>query len=231
MDTTAATSPLNFDIRSPRASYVVIQTVPPKLTDDYLHWQRSITAAAAPFPGYQQTEAYPPVDPYAEKPEWVIVIHFDTPQALERWLTSSERAHWMAKLPQEFQKYQIKSFPSGLGSYFRLFVDPPPGPLPHLKAIFAVMLGLYPTIMLMTWFITPKLNHLGLGISMLIGNILSVTFLEYVIMPGVSYLLRPWLQANAPQDRTTSIAGYALIVAALAFMVWFFHLFAHHFQQ
>lgn len=224
------TSADNFAICSPRASYVIVQHVPPNLTEKYLDWQRSITAAAAQFPGYQQTEAYPPLASSA-KAEWVIVIHFDSQPTLDAWLNSSQRAEWIAKLPQEFRDIQLKTFPSGLGSYFALFINPPPMPLPHLKAIFAVMLGLYPTIMLMTWFITPKLNHLGLGISMLIGNILSVTFLEYVIMPGVSYLLRPWLHANAPEDRTTSIAGYALIAAALAFMVWFFHLFAHHFQQ
>lgn len=222
------TTPQNFAVRSPRASYVIVQRVPQHLAETYLQWERGISAAAALFPGYQLTEAYPPTDP--ANLDWVIVIHFDDPKSLDNWLNSPQRAKWMADLPPEFRRYRLKAFPSGLGDYFALFLNHQP-PLPHLKAIFAVLLALYPTIMLMTFYLTPHLNHLGAGLSMLVGNIISVAFLEYLGMPAVSRLLGPWLHANSPHKRTLSIAGFILITAALAFMTWIFHLLAHHFPS
>ena len=85
------------ELRSLRASSVIVHRVPTDSVDGFLAWQRGITQAAEGlFPGYQTTDVYPPVD--GRHQEWVVVVHFDTPEALRRWLDSSVRAEWTARL-------------------------------------------------------------------------------------------------------------------------------------
>jgi uncharacterized protein len=215
-------SPLQ--IRGPRASSVIVQHVPPNLQDPFLTWQRNVSSAASLFHGYQTTEAYPPVEP-SSKPEWVVVIHFDTPGALENWLTSPERAHWMDLLPPELHDFSVKTLPTGLGSWFALTVQAPNATLlPHWKAFLTVLLGLYPAVMLLNIFLAPHLKPLGIPLAMLIGNAASVSFLEYLGMPALSRLLSPWLHANTPETRPLSYLGAALLLAALALMTYLFTL-------
>ena len=78
------------ELRSLRASSVIVHRVPADSVDSFLAWQRGITQAAGSFPGYQATDVYPPVN--GGHQEWVVVVHFDTPEALRRWLDSSVRS-------------------------------------------------------------------------------------------------------------------------------------------
>src|SRR5689334_11214496 len=102
-------------IRRPRTSSVIVQRIPPEAAEAFLEWQHGITGAAALFPGYQETEIYPPA---GRQEEWVVVIHFDDLEALQRWLDSPERAGWIAKLPCERRDYRMQTAPAGFGAWF-----------------------------------------------------------------------------------------------------------------
>jgi antibiotic biosynthesis monooxygenase (ABM) superfamily enzyme len=217
--TTDATRPL-MEVRGARASSVIVQRIPPVAADVFMAWQRSISAAAAKFPGYQTTEVYPPS---GGKDEWVVVVHFDDTQTLQGWLDSPQRAEWIAKLPQEIRDFHLKLLPAGFGPWFAGLPDDN-GPLPHWKMFLTVLLGLYPTVMLLTLFLSPHTNRFGLALAMLIGNAASVAFLEWLGMPVMSRLLGPWLRANGKKTRAFSLVGLALMLAALGAMVFVFHL-------
>ena len=79
----------------------------------------------------------------------------------------------------------------------------------------SVLLGLYPTVMLLTLFVSPHLQGLNLAVSMLIGNILSVCILQWLVMPVLNPVLATWMRANDAPSRDRSLAGLALIVVAL----------------
>src|SRR5579871_6154959 len=86
-----------FPVPRARVSSVIVHRVPADYVERFLEWQRGITAAAEASPGYQATEVYPPADP--QQLEWVVLIHFESSEALQRWLGSPARAAWTARLP------------------------------------------------------------------------------------------------------------------------------------
>jgi hypothetical protein len=101
----------------------------------------------------------------------VVVLHFDTAAALRGWLDSPERAGWVARLRDEVGEFRLRTLPGGFGPWF---ADPPA----PWKVALTVLLGLYPTVMLLTLFVGPHTSRLGLALSMLVGNALSVALLQ-----------------------------------------------------
>jgi uncharacterized protein len=215
---TDTTHPL-LEVRGARASSVIVQRIPPDAVEVFLAWQRSISAAAAKFQGYQTTEVYPPA---GGKDEWVVVVHFNDVQALQGWLDSPQRAEWIAQLPQESRDFSLKLLPAGFGSWFAGLPDDG-GPLPHWKMFLTVLLGLYPTVMLLTFFLSPHTQRFGLAIAMLLGNATSVAFLEWLGMPVLNRWLGSWLRANGKETRAFSLVGLALMLAALGALTFVFH--------
>ena len=211
-----------LEIRGARASSVIIQRVHAGATDLFLEWQRGITAAAAVFPGYQTTEIYPPS---AQQDEWVVILHFDDPKTLQSWLDSPTRADWVAKRPYEIRDYRLKTLPSGFGAWFSGLIDPSGGALPpSWKIALSVLLPLYPTVMLLTIVLGARLSPLGLALSMLISNALSVCILQWVVTPVLNPLLASWLRANGEGQRKLSLTGLFVILLLLGAMAILFHL-------
>jgi uncharacterized protein len=198
------------DIRGVRISTVVVQCVPADRVQRFVECQRGLTDAVGDFPGYRGTEIYPPVDDRQQ--EWVTVIHFDDHESLERWLGSPIRAEWIKKLRGEIGDFQLKTLPSGFGAWFAGLDTGPAGePPPSWKMAMTVLLGLYPTVMLIALFFGRYLSPLGMAVAMLISNTLSVAMTQWVVIPPLMNALGPWLRANAPDKRVLSFGGLVLI--------------------
>jgi antibiotic biosynthesis monooxygenase (ABM) superfamily enzyme len=203
------------------ASSVIVQRVPEKVTELFMGWQNNVTAEASQFPGYQSTDVYPPSDSHQQ--EWVIVLRFDDKKSLQAWLDSPNRAACLAKLPAEIRDFRLKIFSSGLDFWF-----PGPGdggtPIPHWKKFLVVLLGLYPTVILLSWFLSPHTKRFGLAIAVLIGNIASVAFLEWLGMPVINRIVNPWVHANEEKDKKRSLIGLFWIVGVIGIMLLLFWL-------
>jgi uncharacterized protein len=212
-----------MDVRGSRVSTVVVQRVPADRLPRFLECQRALTQAAMGFPGYQSTELFPPAD---ERPEeWVGVIHFDDQQSLEHWLDSPVRAGWVKKLRDEIGDFQLKTLPSGFGVWFAGLATGPEGqPPPSWKIALTVLLGLYPTVMLLVVLLGQLLSPLGMAASMLISNTLSVAIGQWLTMPLLTHALGTWLNANAPDKRAVSIGGLVLIWLILGSLAVLFRL-------
>lgn len=187
-----------------------------------MQWQRDITAAAETFAGYRGTDVYPPAG--GQREEWVIVIHFDGESALQQWLQSPLRARWVEQLRARTGDFELKMLPAGFGPWFAGLMQSARTTPPAWKMVLTVLLGLYPTVMLLTRFVGPYLDPLGLSVSMLIGNALSVCLLQWVVMPTLTLLLRRWLNANAPGQKFVSLAGLGAILLLLAILTAAFRL-------
>jgi antibiotic biosynthesis monooxygenase (ABM) superfamily enzyme len=70
--------------------------------------------------------------------------------------------------------------------------------------------------MVLSILVGPFLAHLGMAASMLVGNALSVSILQWGVKPLLQPLLRPWLVVGAGTDRARSAAWLALILVVLA---------------
>jgi antibiotic biosynthesis monooxygenase (ABM) superfamily enzyme len=210
-------SHLPLEVQGTRASSVILQRVPADRTDAFMEWQRGITGAAEEFAGYRATDVYPPADP--RRPEWVVVIHFDDATYLQAWLDSPERSAWIARLPKGIGDARVRMLPHGFGAWFAGLVDGSPA---SWQMALTVVLGLYPTVMLLNLVVGSYLSRVGLAVSMLIGNALSVSILQWGVMPLLERGLRPWLHADLKNQRAVLIGGSVGIIVLLAATVLLF---------
>jgi antibiotic biosynthesis monooxygenase (ABM) superfamily enzyme len=86
-----------------------------------------------------------------------------------------------------------------------------------------VLLGLYPTVMLLTFLPGLSAQQLGLAYAMLIGNAISVCILQWAVMPALNVLVAPWLKADSDKQKALLIGGVIGILAALGGMAILFH--------
>ncbi|KGF71889.1 hypothetical protein DO97_14770 [Neosynechococcus sphagnicola sy1] len=210
-----------MDIPGLRTSSVIVHRVPVNSVEHFLEWQHGITRVVENFPGYQTTDLYPPTEP--GQLEWVVVINFDSPESLQHWLNSPVRSEWVAKLQGESANFLLKTLSTGFGPWFaELVKGSDPRLPPAWKIALTVLLGLYPTVMLITLFVAPHLKSLGLALSMLIGNALSICILQWGVMPVLNAKLAPWLQAHGKRGKARSLSGLGLILLALGGMMLLF---------
>jgi uncharacterized protein len=214
-----------MEVRLAHASAVIVQHVPAAARDRFLQWQRDISQIAERFPGYSSTDIYPPSD--AAHDEWVIVQYFDDPDSLQNWLNAPVRKHWIDKIQHEMGKARETDIHGGFSEWFNERAQDQADPA-GWKMALAVLLGLYPTVMLLTlYFPGPYLIGWGMALSMFIGNALSVSILQWGVMPVLNKLLGPWLQAERRQSPRLFYGGIVLILATLAILCAAFRVLAN----
>ncbi len=97
-----------------------------------------------------------------------------------------------------------------------------PKDLPGWKMVLTVLLGLFPTVMLITVAILPWLRSLPFPLALLVGNVLSVSMLQWVLMPRWNRWLGFWLQPTEQISPRDNLKGTVLIVGAIGAMLLFF---------
>ena len=214
---------MNQDIRletiSARSRYaaIIAQRISPKRHDEYMEWQRAITSAAAKFPGYEKTEVF---EPYSDTdPDWITMVHFNNSENLEKWLASDERRFWTKEFIATFGEYRLQRL-GGLASWFSSVAGSEP--VPGWRIALTVVLTLYPTVMLLTKWVSPALASLPFAVVMLLSNMISVAMLQWLFMPVVTRALGFWLQPSRSIGIGRTVAGFVGIAAALAAMTWAF---------
>ncbi len=221
MDSIPTDHDISLEILTPedRTTAVVVQTVPTERSDEFIEWQRCITRDASQYPGYKYTEIYRPAT--GGDGEWVTVVHFESNQLLEAWIQSSDRQKWVDEFKKRFGDFTLKR----MGGFDAWFSGPGRNTdqkVPGWKMMLTVVAALYPTVMLLNYFLTPFLKSLPFPGQMLIGNIASVSFLQWVGMPLMTGCLSFWLRPPGTTGPGVNLAGLAGILAGIALMLWVF---------
>jgi uncharacterized protein len=81
----------------------------------------------------------------------------------------------------------------GLEAFFHSSSHPPP---PRWKMALATLAGVYPTSLLLGFFVAPQLHNLPRAVVSLIIASCMVALLTWVVMPVVTKLLHRWLHPN-----------------------------------
>ncbi len=215
----------HFHLHSVEASSVIVHNVAPENTERFLEWMNGISSAAELFPGYQNTEVYPPAA--KSHPQWVVVVHFDKLESLNHWLKSAERTEWISKLDKKLGDYKLKRLNEGFGPWFGSEFGESASQVPAgWKMALSVLLGLYPTVMLLSIFVGPHLSCLGFAVTMLISNALSVSILQWFVMPVLTKILKPWLSTPTTKSQfRITLLGSLAIAATLTAMAILFRFF------
>jgi antibiotic biosynthesis monooxygenase (ABM) superfamily enzyme len=210
-----ANSP-SLDLHASRSSAVVVQRVPPAAVDAFLEWQREASRAAEGIAGYCGTDIFPPAAGQGD--EWVVLIRFDDEESLVRWLDSPERARRVEELRAKFGDFDLKTLGDGFSPWFVRQDQNHAAAPASWKMALTVLLALFPTVMLLTIFVGPLTSPLGLAASMLIGNAMSISILQWVVMPRLTKGLDPWLLGGKSAWRATPV----LILLTLAVLTALF---------
>jgi len=177
---------------------VVARRVRPGCEDVFQEWADGFTREVTSRAGCLTCQLVPPLG--KAQPEWVFVSTFDTPQNLRAWIESPERAQWLAQAEPLVEGPGEAQVISGLEQLFGLLpptVAPPP---PVWKVAVSVLVGLYPLSLFSQTVLGPRLDQLLmleelplLLVRGAISTVLMVILMTWVVMPGVTRVLKPWL--------------------------------------
>ncbi|MGB3200077.1 MAG: hypothetical protein WBA99_04190 [Nodosilinea sp.] len=191
----------------------------------FRQWYERLVKAAHQFEGYTRNDLCPPLVCDDGVVKWYSIVHFNTPEDLNHWLKSSDRASLLEEGHDIFFAYRYKSFTTGLEGWFSAHtggaenhnLGPPPW-----KQVLAVVLGLYPTIMIQTMAFSALglMQSWPMATALVINNLITSSILTWLVMPRISRLLSFWLRpAYQLTALQTNLLGAGLVFAALGFMV------------
>ncbi|NDJ17345.1 hypothetical protein [Myxacorys almedinensis] len=216
--------------KTPFYSSLVVEHIVPKGKDfAFKKWHTEFTNAAKRHPGFIRLDLTPPLRCEDPVVKWYSIAHFDTPERLDAWIESDDRKRRLALGQRIFEAYRFKSFTTGLEGWFsfesgsseRVGLGPP-----TWKQILAVVLGLYPIIMIQSRLF----DALGImqswspPLRTLVSLLITSTILSLVVMPIVSKGLSFWLKpAHRLSSRKDNAVGGAIVAIVLTFLVSLFH--------
>jgi hypothetical protein len=190
---------------------------------EFRKWQADIRSGVTQFEGYLRTDVFPAIKGAQDR--WYIVVHFDTPAHLSQWLDSDTRHRLISMGKRRFgaYRYHMGNGLTGLEAWFSKRIDATGkrSSPPAWKQNFAVLFGLYPTVMVETLLFNRLrlMDNWALPYQMFVSNLVSCSLLTWAVMPFVTWLLNFWLKPQQSNTRLNLIGallvflGYSLMVA------------------
>jgi antibiotic biosynthesis monooxygenase (ABM) superfamily enzyme len=149
---------------------VVAHPVDPADEEAFLAWQERVTDTERQFAGFRGAELFRPVPGVQD--EWTALYRFDTEEHVNGWLESAERQKLLDE-GRRFKDFKLHRISSPFGSWFAPPGENEDGEGPaQWKTALSVLVGLYPTVVLLTLGITAIWKNAELWLSLLVGNIL-----------------------------------------------------------
>jgi hypothetical protein len=201
----------------PGVGMVVSTRVKRGRENQFRQWQGTIDKECARFPGFMGSEVFPPVPGVQD--EWVVVVRFDSAANLQGWLESDVRRRLNDGAARLWHEARVESFGGGFPGWFT------PGALrsgepalpPNWKQAMTVLLGLYPTVMVLNLLLAPRLTTVPFALQIFISNAVGTVILTWLVMPLVTRALSFWLTPAGtgigPAGLGALLVGYAVAIA------------------
>ncbi|MCU0549496.1 MAG: hypothetical protein MUC48_09130 [Leptolyngbya sp. Prado105] len=212
------------------STVVLEHIVPSQNRAIFRKWHTTLIHSAKRHQGFLRADSPSPLHCLDGVVKWYSIVHFDTPNHLNVWLNSRDRATIVESGQKIFQNYKFKSFTTGLEGWFSTHAGQERSSLgtPPWKQVMSVVLGLYPLVMIQSKLI-PNLSFLqswSPAFVTLMSNFIVSSLLTWIVMPQITQALHFWLQpAFRLSDRKTNLLGSAIVLAALGLMVSVFQHF------
>ncbi|OBA62691.1 hypothetical protein A5647_07045 [Mycobacterium sp. 1100029.7] len=193
---------------------VFLHSVAPGKEAEFVTAQSELTRSSSHFPGYEGTAVFPA----DSTGQWMSVLRFRSPDQLAAWMRSRERRDALPRLRGELTRdFSELARSAPFGSTIRV-ADGQTRITPGWKTAMLVLLCLYPTVTLLSHYLSPALDHVGVRapVSMFLGNVISIVALQWVLVPAVSRPFRRWLDPIDGAPARISIAGAAAVLIGYA---------------
>lgn len=188
---------------------VFFSQVKPENEEAFRAWMGKMHHAEAKFPGFKGVYVQTPGK--LKGGNWITLLQFDSPENLDRWLTSKERQeilHEAGPLLKSLESHRVESPYAGWFSSVNSGGEAPPA----WKQTMIVLLVLYPLVMLEMKFLSPQLTHLNPALATFIGNAISVSLVSWPMVPMAIYLLNRWLAPSDTNRLWTNIVGTLFVL-------------------
>ncbi|MFE3290317.1 antibiotic biosynthesis monooxygenase [Rhodococcus sp. NPDC059234] len=198
----------------PPGTAVFEHPVAPGRERQFVGAQARLAAVIAEFPGFEGSAVLGPRGPG----RWFAVLRFRTDRQLAAWLESAERDEALPALRSELtEDFAVIASSAPFGSILRV-QDGRATVTPRWKTAMLVLLALYPTVMTLSRFVTPRFVDWGapLWLSTWLGQVVSVGLLTFVLMPAVTARFRRWLDPVDGAGTRISLAGAAAVLLLYA---------------
>lgn len=178
-------------------SVAVVTQVKEGYEKAYCAFESRYQSAQARSPGYYGAYVQPPLNGAAGT--WVTVIRFDSQKAMEQWFESNERKSLLAESDKIVSSMNFQNVTTSFPGWFRSEAKSGEGP-PNWKTALLILLGLYPSVMVVILYFLPLVQAYPAALDNFIGNILTVAFTTWVTMPFFIYVYKSWLfpKENTP---------------------------------
>lgn len=174
-------------------SVAVVTRVKEGQEKSYFAYERQYQSAQARAPGYRGAYVQPPTSGTAGI--WTTLIRFDSPKAMDQWFASDERKKLLVESDQLVSSTDFQSVKTSFPGWFPAELNAEEGP-PNWKTAMLILLGLYPSVMLVIKYFLPLMQGYSPALSNFIGNILTVAFTTWVTMPILINVYKSWLFPN-----------------------------------
>ena len=186
---------------------VITTHVSSGMTTAYLDWLAKIQLAQAQFPGYRGAYLQSPSQGQAF---WTTLIRFATPMQLDAWMTSRERRRLIREADSLVEAWSSRRLAAPFAGWFP--AEETGGAPPNWKQSMAVLLMLFPIVMLELHFLAPLTRGLNAALATFLGNAISVGLLAWPVMPVTNRALDWWLRPAPSRVLWITLLGAALLL-------------------
>ena len=175
----------------PQGVGVFRHTVVPGREVEFVAAEAPLAEASSRFSGFEGCCTFAP----AAGGDSLSVLRFRTERQLATWLGSPERVEALGALRRSLSReFSLVSSTTAFGATVRT-ENGRTAVTPKWKTAMLILLVLYPTVMLLSRFLGPVLNHAGAPpwLAMWLSQVISVAALQWVLMPWAGRRFRLWL--------------------------------------
>ena len=161
--------------------------------DEFEEWLDGIIHESLKFEGHMGVNIIRPPD--SANPEYIVIIRFDNYQNLAKWENSGIQRKWIEKGKDVIEHEPKVAKQTGLEFWFTpIFGNTAPALEPP-RYKMAIVTGAVIFVILNT--LLPLIQSVTAGVpdllEALILVVIMILLMTYVIMPTITWLLRPWL--------------------------------------
>ena len=141
------------------------------------------------FPGFRSREILDAVPGVQD--ETIVILTFDAPENLRRWLDSEDRRHILEDLDAITVGSLTTNVVGGFAGWFpsRLQDSEPP----KWKKALVILAALFPVSLSVAVVRSWLFPELPLVPTVLVSNIVGIAILTWLLMPTLTHALRDWL--------------------------------------
>lgn len=177
-------------------SLAVVTHVRPGQEKAYYAYEIDYQSAQAQAPGFRGAYVQPPKKGGAGT--WVTILRFDSEKAMNQWLSSEERKKLVLAARAFVRSTDFHNVTTSFPGWFSSEVGSSTDPA-NWKIAMLILLGLYPSVMLVILYLLPLMQGSSMAVNNFIGNILTVAFTTWISMPLFIKMYKSWL---FPDEKT-----------------------------